>query len=562
MPRLSGSEDGPGVLVSVELNMRECHVKRELLLTTLLSLALAVPAFADQKNGATLADNQAFSLTMIDSIKSFDPQLISSVEDADLARSIFEGLMDTDADGKLVPAGALSYTVSDDKLTYTFKLNPASKWSNGRPVVAADYVYGWQRLVDPKLASEYEYYMELAQVKNAAAIGAGKMTPDQLGVKAVDDLTLEVTLENPIPYFPKMVVNTSMFPVPKEVVEKFGTDWTKPENIVTNGAYKLTQVVDGEKYVVEKDPAYWDAKDVVMSPVTYLVVNDDDAGLQRYLAGEIDRVPVPTGQFPDLKAKYPDEAHAYPSACTYAYEINVADGKGNPALHDVRVRKALSLAVDRNIITDKLLKDGQIPAYSWTPPSISGFTTPTIDYAAMTQDQRNEEAKKLMAEAGYGPDHPLALTLNYNTSEGHKKIAVAIQQMWKQTLGVDMTPNNYEWKVHTDKMIAGDFEMARYAWCADYNEASTFLDLWTSYSTNNDGKYNNPDYDKLLKDAKTMADPSANYTAAEQLLANDMPIIPIYDYVSSRMVKADIKGFSDHDPLNNWYAKDLYRVKQ
>ncbi len=539
---------------------------KQLLLTTILGMALATQvathAWADQKNGEELADNQAFSLTMIDSIKSFDPQLISSVEDADLARSIFEGLMDTDADGNLVPAGALGYTVSDDKLVYTFKLNPASKWSDGTPVTAQDYVFGWQRLVDPALASEYAYYMELAQVKNAAKVTSGELPPDQLGVRAVDDLTLEVTLDNPIPYFPKMVVNTSMFPAPRQAIEKFGADWTKIENIVTNGPYRLTQVVDGEKYVVEKDPNYWNAKDVVMSPVTYLVVNDDDAGLQRYLAGEIDRVPIPSGKYPDLAAQYPAEAHSYPSACTYTYIINLADGKGNEALKDVRVRKALSLAVDRNVITDKLLKSGQQPAYSWTPPTINGYTMPTIDYASMTQDARNEEAKKLLAEAGYGPDKPLAVTLNYNTSEGHKQIAVAIQQMWKQTLGVELTPNNYEWKVHTDKMIAGDFEMARYAWCADYNEASTFLDLWTSYSTNNDGKYNNPDYDKLMKDAKTMADPSANYTAAEQLLATDMPIIPIYHYVSSRMLKADIRGFSDHDPMNNWYAKDLYRVKQ
>ena len=187
---------------------------------------------------------------------------------------------------------------------------------------------------------------------------------------------------------------------------------------------------------------------------------------------------------------------------------------------------------------------------------------PGIDYADMTQDQRNEMAKKLMADAGYGPDHPLAITLNYNTSEGHKKIAVAIQQMWKQTLGVELTPNNYEWKVHTDKMISGDFEMARYAWCADYNEASTFLDLYTSYSTNNDGKYNNPAYDKLMKDAKAMKDPGANYTAAEQILATDMPVIPIYHYAKVDMVKPDLKGLPQHDPMQQWYAKDLYRVKQ
>jgi oligopeptide transport system substrate-binding protein len=185
-----------------------------------------------------------------------------------------------------------------------------------------------------------------------------------------------------------------------------------------------------------------------------------------------------------------------------------------------------------------------------------------MDVASMTQAERDEKAKALMAEAGFGADNPLTFTMNYNTSEGHQKIAVAIQQMWKQTLGVEMTPQNFEWAVHTDKMHAGDFDMARYAWCGDYNEASTFLDLWTSYSGNNDTKYSNPEYDKLMKDAKTMADPNPNYTAAEGLLATDMPIIPIYHYTTVRAVKKDIKGLSSTNILGTWYAKDLYRVAQ
>ena len=538
-------------------------MKKHLLLSTLL-VAVALPVWADTnpRTGEELADNQAYTYRMLDSVKSLDPQLISSVEDSDVARGLFEGLFNEDGDGNLVTAGAVSFTVSDDKLTYTFKLRPESKWSDGTPVTAADYVYGWQRLVDPALASEYAYYLELAQVKNAAAITAGTTPASELGVKAVDDLTLEVTLDNPIPYFTKMLTNTSTFPAPKAAIEKFGADWTKPENIVTNGAYLLKDFVDGEKYVEEKNPAYWDAANVIMSPVTALVINDEDAALTRYQAGELDRTEVPSGQYPRLKEEFPAEANSTPYACAYDYIINLADGKGNEALKDVRVRKALSYAVDRDVIVNNILQGGQTPAYSWTPPAINGYVMPDIDYSHWTQAERNDKAKALLAEAGFGPDHPLQLTLNYNTSDAHKKIAVAIQQMWKQTLGVELTPNNYEWKVHTDKLIAGDFDMARYAWCADYNEASTFLDLYASYSTNNDGKFANADYDKLLKDAKTMADPSANYTAAEQILAADMPVIPIYHYAKVDMVKPDLKGLPQHDVMQFWYAKDLYRVKQ
>lgn len=539
-------------------------MKQQLLLTTIVSLTFSTVAFADTnpRTGEELAGDQAYTYRMLDSVKSLDPQLISSVEDSDVARGIFEGLYTSDSDGNLVPAGALSHTVSDDLMTYTFKLRPEAKWSNGDPVTAADYVAGWQRLVDPALASEYAYYMELAQVVNAAEIVAGTKPITDLGVKAVDDYTFEVQLTAPLPYFTKMLTNSSTYPVPRATVEKFGADWTKPENIVTNGAYLLSEVVDGEKYVEVKNPDYWDAANVIMSPVTALVINDENAALTRYQAGELDRTEIPSGQYPSLKEQFPDQAISTPYACSYAYIMNIADGKGNPALKDVRVRQALSLALDRDIIVNNILQGGQAPAYSWTHGAVNGFTMPEIEYASMTQAERNEDAKALLAEAGFGPDNPLQITLNYNTSDAHKKIAVAVQQMWKQTLGVELTPNNYEWKVHTDKMTAGDFEMARYAWCADYNEASTFLDLFASYSTNNNGKYSSPEYDALLKDAKTMADPNPNYTKAEQLLATDMPIIPIYHYAKVDMIQSDIKGLPQNDVMQFWYAKNLYRVAQ
>ena len=537
---------------------------KHLMLTTILSLALATPVWA-AKNPATgeeLAANQAYSYWMLDSAKSLDPNLATSVEDADIIRSLVEGLYEEDDAGAIIPSGATSYDISADLTTYTFHLRPEAKWSNGDPVVAGDYVYGWQRLVDPATASEYAWYMELAQVVNAGEITRGEKPITDLGVKALDDLTLEIKILTPLPYFPKMLTHQAMFPINKKAVDQFGVEWTKPGNYVGNGAYTLTEHRVGEKVVMTKSPTYWNAANVIMSPITAVTINDENAAWTRWVAGELDRSTVPSGQFPRLKAEYPDEVSSNPWACSYTYIINTAEGKGNEGPHDPRVRKALSYAIDRNIVIDNILQAGQIPAYSWTPGAMDGFTMPATDYAAWTQDERNEKAKALLAEAGYGPDKPLTFTMNYNTSEGHQKIAVAIQQMWKQTLGVEMTPQNFEWAVHTDKMHAGDFDMARYAWCADYNEASTFLDLWTSYSGNNDTKYANPDYDKLLKDAKTMADPNPNYTKAEELLAADMPIIPIYHYTQVRVVRKDIKGLPTTNVLNTWYAKNLYRIAQ
>lgn len=537
---------------------------KHLMLTTILSLALSAPVWADKNplTGEELAANQAYTYWMLDSAKSLDPDLATSVEDADIIRSLMEGLYEEDAAGAIVPAGATSYDVSADLMTYTYHLRPGAKWSNGDPVVAQDYVYGWQRLVDPATASEYAWYLELAQVVNAGEITKGAKPVTELGITAIDDLTLEIKLLAPLPYFPKMMTHQATFPVNKKAIDQFGPEWTKPGNYVGNGAYTLTEHLVGEKLVMTKSPTYWNAAAVIMSPITALTINDENAAFTRWQAGELDRSSVPSGQYPRLKAQYPDEISSNPSACAYYYVINIADGKGNAGLHDPRVRQALSYAIDRNIIVDNILQAGQIPAYSATPGAIDGFVLPQIDYSTWTQDERNEKAKALLAEAGFGPDNPLTFTLNYNTSEGHQKIAVAIQQMWKQTLGVAMTPQNFEWAVHTDKMHAGDYDMARYAWCGDYNEASTFLDLWTSYSGNNDAKYANPAYDALLKDAKTMADPNPNYTKAEELLATDMPIIPIYHYTQVRAVRKDIKGLPTTNVLNTWYAKNLYRIAE
>ena len=538
-------------------------MKKYLLLSTILSLA-AVPALADQHpvTGEELAANQAYSYWMLDAVKSLDPDLATSVEDSDVIKSLFEGLYNETTDGSLEPGVALEHTISQDLTTYTFKLRPDAKWSNGEPVVAGDFVYGWQRLVDPATASEYAWYMELMQVVNAAEITAGTKPVTDLGVTAIDDSTLEVKILAPLPYFPKMLTHSSTFPIPRATVEKFGADWTKPENIVGNGAYILKQHILGEKVVVEKSPTYWDTANTIMSPVTGLTINDENAALTRYQAGELDRTTVPAGQYPRLHAEFPAEAISTPYSCSYTYLFNMAEGKGNPALKDVNVRLALAYAIDRDIIVGNVLQGGQKPAYNWTHWAMNGFVMPTIDYAGWTQAERDAKAVELMAAAGYGPDHPLQIVVNYNTSEAHQKIALAVQQMWKQKLGVEMTPNNMEWKVHTDKLAAGDFEMARYAWCGDYNEASTFLDLYASYSGNNDPKFNNPEYDQLLKEAKTQADPNPNYTRAEEILAAEMPIIPIYHYAKVDMVKPDIKGLPTENVQQTWYAKDLYRIAQ
>ncbi|WPZ23449.1 peptide ABC transporter substrate-binding protein (plasmid) [Sulfitobacter faviae] len=535
---------------------------RTTLASSALALSLAFQAHAaDVPEGVNLAEDQTYTFWLLDAIKSMDPQINTDVEGSDVLRNLFEGLYNEDGNGELVPGVALDHEVSEDGKTYTFNLRDDAKWSNGEPVTANDFVYSWRRLADPATASEYAWYMELMQVENAPEIIAGDKSPEELGIRAIDDHTLEVKITTPLPYFPQMLVHGSTFPVLQSVVEEHGDDWTDAGTLVGNGAYTLVEHQLGERVVMEKNDTYWDAENVVMEEIIALTINDVNQALTRYLAGELDRVDIPAGQYPRLKKEYPEQAVSTPYNCSYIYMLNVGE-KGPEALKNVNVRKALAYAIDRDIIVDRILQGGQKPSYNWTHWAIADFERPELDWADnMDQTQRVEKAKELLAEAGYGPDNPLDLTLQYNTSEDHKKIAIAASQMLKQ-IGVNLTLDNYEWKVHTDRMQNQDYDMARYAWCGDYNEASTYLDLMTSYSGHNNGEFYNDAYDKLMKDSKTAEDPQPLYQEAEKILAEEMPIIPIYHYANVDMISADIEGLPENNVNNTWYGKDLYRTAE
>jgi oligopeptide transport system substrate-binding protein len=506
------------------------------------------------------AELQTFTSRELDEFPSIDPSLIQDVSGNDVARQLFEGLFNQAADGSLLPGVATGFELSDDRLTYTFALRPEAKWSNGEPVKASDFVYSWRRAADPATASEYSWYMSLMSIENVDAVIAGEMTPDQLGVSAPDDNTLVVKVTQPLPYFPQMLVNAVTFPLPQATVEALGDAWTQPGNMVSNGAYMLTERVQQEKLVMERNPMYWDDANTIINKVTYLIINDENQALTRYLAGELDKTEVPSGQYPRLKEEYPTEAMSFPLLCSYYYALNMADS-GPEALKDVRVRQALSLAIDRDIIVENVLAGGQRPAYTFTHWATAGFEMPTVEAATMTQEERNAKAVELLTEAGYGAGgEPLTLDLLYNTSDAHKSVAVAISQMWKQNLGVETTLSNQEWQTFLEERGNQRYQVARAGWCGDYDEASTFLDLMTSTSGYNDSKYVNPEVDRLMADAKTQDDPQADYAAVEQIIAVDTPIIPIYHYASVKMLDDTIRNWPVDNVQQNYYVKDLYRV--
>ncbi|MBV7380322.1 peptide ABC transporter substrate-binding protein [Maritimibacter dapengensis] len=526
--------------------------------TMITSAAFAAPNVPE---GTELADDQTFTYRVLDEHSSVDPQVVEDVTGSEIVRDLFEGLMNQDADGNLIPGVATGYEASEDKQTYTFTLREDAKWSNGDPVTANDFVYAWKRAVDPALASPYQWFMELMSIENAAAIIAGEMEPSELGVTAVDDYTFEVKLSAPLPYFPQMTTHATTFPAPQAVIEEHGDDWTKPENIVSNGAYVLTEHLPNERSTRERNEMYWDNENTIIEKTVALVINDENVALTRYLAGELDRTEIPAGQYPQLSEEYPDQATSFPRLCNYYYTFNVSDS-GPEAFKDVNVRKALAMAVDRDIIVEKVMQGGQPPAYTFTPAAVAGFEPPALEWAGMDQAERDQMAKDLLAEAGYGPDNPLEFEMVYNTSDDHEKVAVALSQMWKSKLGVQATLANMEWKVFLEERGNQNFEMARGAWCGDYNEASTFLDLLDSDSGYNDGKYSNARVDELLAEAKTSDDTSPLYTEVEEILNEEMPVIPVYHYAGVYMLDTDLGGWPVDNVEQNWYSKDLYKIAE
>ncbi len=531
--------------------------------TAALLIASSHAAWADghathPETGDALATEQVFTYRDLDESPSIDPGVAEDSAGGDILRDLFEGLMNQDADGNLIPGVATGFEVSDDNLVYTFTLRDNAKWSNGDPVVAGDFEYAWKRAASPELASPYSWFIELMSLENASAVIAGEMDPSELGVTAIDDSTLEVRLTQPLPYFAQMTTHFTTFPVHKATVDAHGSEWTQAGNMVSNGAYKLTEFVPQERMVRERNEMYWDNEGTFIDKVVRLVIPDENVALTRYLAGELDRTAVPTGQFPRLSEEYPDEALSVPTACSYYYTINLTD-TGNPALMDADVRKALSLAIDRDVIVDNVLAGGQKPAYTFTHWATAGFETPDIPMASMSQADRNAKAAELMTAAGYSADNPLEIDLIYNTSEGHKSVAIAVSQMWKQTLGVETTLANQEWQTFLETRGNQDYQVARAGWCADYNEASTFLDLMDSGSGYNDAKYENAEVDALLAEAKTADNPQANYDRVEEIVAQDTPIIPIYHYASVNMLNDALVGWPVNNFQQNWYSKDFYK---
>ncbi|MEZ9242840.1 ABC transporter substrate-binding protein [Vibrio lentus] len=519
--------------------------------TSTLSIAAEVPA------GTELAKVQELVRGNGTEVATLDPHKSQGVPESHVIRDLLEGLVNQDANGKTIPGVAETWETTDNQ-TYTFHLRKDAKWSNGDPVTANDFVYSFQRAVDPVTASPYAWYMEYTKMANAKDIVAGKKDKSELGVKAVDDYTLEVTLDTAVPYFVMMMGHTTVKPVHKATVEKFGDQWTKPENFVGNGAFVPNQWVVNERLELVRNENYWDNEHTVLNKVTFLPIENQVAEMNRFLSGELDfTYEVPNEHFRRLQKEYPQDVNIKGNLCTYYYQFNAQKAPFN----DVRVRKAMSYAMDRDIVTKAILGQGQKPAYFLTPEITAGFDPVTPEYGQLSQKERIAEAKRLLEEAGYTKSNPLEFNLLYNTSENHKKLAVAIASMWKKELGIDAKLENQEWKSYLDSKDTGNFDVARAGWCGDYNEASSFLTLMVSQNTTAGQHYKSADYDKIIDKAlhsTSEEERTKLYIDAEKLLAKDMPIAPVYQYVTTRLVSPQLGGYPEGNAEDKIYSKDLY----
>jgi oligopeptide transport system substrate-binding protein len=492
--------------------------------------------------------------------QGLDPHIVTGVPEHHILISLCEGLTipnpnPNDMNGYMAGT-AESWSISDDGKEYVFNINKNAKWSNGEPVTADDFVWSWKRILTASLGSQYPdmlYYLEGAYEYHNGLIDDF----DQVGIKSIDEHTLQVNLKNPTPFFLGLLSHYSTWPVHKETVLKFGDiddrngEWTRPGNFVCNGPFQLKTWELNNKIVVEKNPHYYDASIVQLNEIHYYVVSNVMTEDRMFRAGQLHLTSTLPSQKCPIYIEENPNLRIDPYMGTYFYRINTE----NEVLKDVKVRKALAYSIDRQLLVDKVTKCGQIPAYSFTPPGTNGYQPTTeIPFDPVL-------AKSLLDEAGFSEENPFPkLEILFNTNEDHRKLALAIQQMWQINLGIEVELVNQDWKVYLNREMIGDFQISRAGWIGDYEDPNTFLDLMRPNRGNNKTGWENMEYDALVQKANTINNQAERYELlykAEEILIENMPVIPLYTYVRAYQLSPDVKGFSPHI-LDHHHPKFIY----
>lgn len=490
--------------------------------------------------------------------QGLDPQVVTGVPENHIVSSLFEGLTTKNPwNLEPEPGVAMSWDISEDGKVYTFHLNPEAKWSNGEVITASDFVWSWNRALHPKMGNQYSYM--LFPVEGAEAY-AKRETEDfnDVGVKAIDDHTLEVTLIASTPYFLQLLDHYSTYPVHPETILKHGemydryTKWTRPENMVGNGAFVLDEWLLNRRVSVKKSETYWDRDTVKLNGVIFYPTENIVSEERMFRVDQLHYTQeVPLDKLPVYKAKENSPLRLSPYLGSYFYLFNTEQAP----VDDVRVRKALAMSIDRDKLIRTVLHGIYTPSYSITPPGTMGYNPPKLF------DYDPEQARQLLAEAGYpnGEGWP-GVEVIYNTSENHRKIAVALQQMWKDELNINITISNQEWKVYLDSIDTMNYAIARRGWIGDYVDANNFLDMYLTGGGNNNTGFAEPAYDEMIARlaprAKTQEERYKIFYEAETMLMEQMPILPIYTYSSKHLLHPSVRDMPANlmDHLNLKYV--------
>lgn len=472
--------------------------------------------------------------------KSLDPAFVDTVAESMVLGDLMTGLTTLDAAGRPVPGAAERWDVTKDGMIWTFHLRK-EQWSDGKPVTADDFVYAWRRLLDPRTAAPYAY--NLWVLKNARAISDGKLAPTALGVNAPNAATLVVTLEHPAPYLPELLTHDTAYPVPRHVVEAKGGQWARVGSYVGNGAYLPKEWIVGDHIALQKNPRFYDAAHVRIDEVNYFATEDSQAALRRLRAGELDtQTPIPATQIDWLRKNMPDTLKMTPFLAVSYFTMNNARAPFN----DMRVRKALNLALDREIVTAKVLRLGDPPAYSIVPKGVANYPGgAAMDFKPMAQGARVALARQLMEQAGYTADNPLHVTLETTHDPDNNRVAAVLQAMAKP-IHVDLAISHVDLQIHYRNMQIGNYEIASAVWVADFNDASNFLDLLQSASGNNYARYRNPAFDRALARAQQEPDAARRgqlLLGAEKLALKDYPWVPWRFRLTQDLVAPYVKGW-------------------
>ncbi|MGQ4003929.1 peptide ABC transporter substrate-binding protein [Francisellaceae bacterium CB52] len=549
-------------------------LKKTLIFSSLFSLLLISGCSNESDNildphpGQLTKDDNQLVVNIGSDMPSLDPQQSSDNSSSRVIEDIFEGLVDYNQKSEVIPTGSSSWKISKDGKTYTFYLRKNAKWTNGDPVMAQDYVYSYRRSVTPAtLTRAYASYFD--PIVNAVAIQAGEKSPDTLGVKALDDYTLQIKLVTPNPTFLDSLTIYAFFPVNKKAVDKYGDSWAaKPETIISNGSYKLTKWVHNGYALAEKVPNYWDAKNVSIDSVKYLIIGDISSDLENYKAGgeSITYNTLPSNTEEWYKKTFINNQFQPAPMLAQAYFVF---NMRKPKFQDIRVRKALSMVIDRKGIAEGVKKGLVIPSYLDVPEAVAGGRYKDLakdipDYEWINQPipQRITEARKLLKEAGYSKEHPLEFTVNFNTSDINRLTAQILQGSWQQDFGdlVKVDIFNEDWKVYLDSLKNGNFDVARMAWIADFNQPNTYTEMYTCNSGNNKGAYCDKKADKIYHKSLTTNSKDEFYELQRQLIIKQTagyPIIPLFTQPAIQLVQPYVKGF---EPKENVMGR--YRAKQ